>query len=227
MTCTQERFLKDCAEHQMTIIRDDGVNRHLMFKEPGSSAYWFEIVTWPGVLAIRGDCGAYMFTRLSDMFEFFRTKPHRIKDGELYINESYWMEKIIAVDSNCGNPGSAMKFSPEIFKREVVEWFRRYTSDDYDAQNRLDRWMIWKAVREMLESADSHDENHNWTLLRDFEVWNEDECEYQYKDFFCDWERGCKEYDFSFLWNCYAIAWAVKQYDAHKAAAAPQEAAAA
>lgn len=218
MTCTQERFLKDCAEHQMEIVRDDGINRHLKLKKPGTSAYWFEIVTWPGVLAIRGDCGAYLFSRLADMFEFFRTKPERLKAGELYINKPYWMEKIIAVDSNCGQKGSATKFSVDRFKREVVSWFRRKTGEDNYWETRKDRWAIWKAIREdILEETDSHDESHNWSLLRDFSVWMEDDCEYQYKNFFDDWEAQCREYDFHFLWNCYAIAWAIQQYDAAKA----------
>ena len=63
-SCTEERFLKDAAAHQMEVLRDDGVNRHLRFKNPESSAYWFEIITWPGTLCIDGDMGTFVFRRL-------------------------------------------------------------------------------------------------------------------------------------------------------------------
>ena len=51
-SCTEERFLKNAAAHQMEVLRDDGVNRHLRFRNPESSAYWFDIITWPGTLCI-------------------------------------------------------------------------------------------------------------------------------------------------------------------------------
>lgn len=210
MTCTQDRFLKDCTEHTIRVVRDDGVDRHLVFQKPGTSCNWFEIVTWPGVLAIRGDHGAYMLSRQKDMFEFFRQAGDRINPG-------YWMEKIIAVDSNCGQPGSAENFSADVFKRNVVEWFRRYTDARWYPENRADRWALWEAIREMLADVDSHDESHNWSLLRDFSIWNEETCKHEYRDFFSDWEMTCKEFDFHFIWNCYAIAWAIKQYDTAKA----------
>ena len=37
MNCDQQRFERDVASHEMTVIRDDGVNRHLCFKKPGCS----------------------------------------------------------------------------------------------------------------------------------------------------------------------------------------------
>lgn len=43
MTCTEQSFLKDVANHQMTVIRDDGVNRHTRFKRPDKSAIWTPI----------------------------------------------------------------------------------------------------------------------------------------------------------------------------------------
>lgn len=214
MTCDQQRFLKDCAEHELTIVRDEGVNRHLRFKKPGTNAYWFDIVTWPGVLCVNGDCGAYMFSRLEDMFEFFRTKPNRVKEGELHINPQYWMEKLRAVNKNSRGAGDAKQFSLDVFKRRVIEWFRRYTESRWYSENREDRWAIWEAIREVLEKADSHDASYNYSLLRDFEVWFEDDSTFKYRNFFDDfWEVDCTEYDFSFIWNCYAIAWAITQYD--------------
>ena len=33
-TCSVDHFLKDVADHTMTVLRDDGVNRHLHFRKP-------------------------------------------------------------------------------------------------------------------------------------------------------------------------------------------------
>ena len=84
-----ERFAKDVADHQMTVLMDIGVYRHLMFKKPDRSEHWFEIVTTPGMLVIRGDMETWVFSRIPDMFNFFRGK-----DGE--INADYWQEKLLA-----------------------------------------------------------------------------------------------------------------------------------
>lgn len=69
----EQRFLNDVANHEMIIIRDDGVNRHVRFKRPNSSCMYFDLITWPGHLCYTGDMGSYVFRRLEDMFEFFRT----------------------------------------------------------------------------------------------------------------------------------------------------------
>lgn len=80
--CTEERFLKDVAKHEMTVIRDDGINRHLRFKNPNDSSYWFDLITWPGTLCIDGDCGTYVFKRTPDMFQFFRTDSTSLPNGK-------------------------------------------------------------------------------------------------------------------------------------------------
>ena len=43
-----------------------------------------------GSLIASGDVGTYVFSRLADMFEFFRSPM--TSDGRLYINDSYWAE---------------------------------------------------------------------------------------------------------------------------------------
>ena len=48
--CTEQRFLTDAAQHEMTIIRDDGVHRHIQFKRPGTRCYQFDLIRWPGYL---------------------------------------------------------------------------------------------------------------------------------------------------------------------------------
>jgi hypothetical protein len=85
---SRERFEQETAEHEMTVLRDDGLYRHLRFQRPGTSIYWFDLVTWPGRLVICGDCGDLMFSRLRDMFEFFGPDSSRggFEDARWGIN---------------------------------------------------------------------------------------------------------------------------------------------
>lgn len=77
----------------MTVIRDDGLYRHLRFAHPGTRNMSFDILTWPGYLCFCGDMGDYLFMRVDDMLSFFRTD---------LINPSYWAEKVQAEDKNSG-----------------------------------------------------------------------------------------------------------------------------
>ena len=82
--CPEAIFLRDVAEHEMIVVRDDGVHRHIRFKKPGTSCMHFDLITWPGYLCYTGDMGTYVFSRLTDMFEFFRTDREymRLREGQ-------------------------------------------------------------------------------------------------------------------------------------------------
>jgi hypothetical protein len=217
MECDQQRFERDTATHQMTIRRDDGVDRHLSFRQQdGSSSYWFEILTWPGVLCIRGDCGTYVFSRLTDMFEFFRTDD-RGDPAKLYINTGYWCEKLQAVDCNGYGEGKAREFDAEKFAARVKERFNDY----FESHEILDdtRAHLWGEIEDEV-LYHSHDGE-----IRAFDKMMEFRNE-QFPRLFEDcWEWNCKEYTFHFLWNLYAIAWAIRQYDAAKIVSVPAHAA--
>ena len=133
LVCSEERFLKDVAEHTMEVVQDDGLNRFLRFRKKGTSAYWFDIVTWQGILVINGDCGTYMFSRIPDMFNFFRMSPNDWnynKDG-LCINPSYWGEKLLAVSNNSGSgEGAIMKFSESLFLQQAKSWFDEHYEEE-------------------------------------------------------------------------------------------------
>lgn len=222
-SCTEERFLKDAAAHQMEVLRDDGVNRHLRFKNPESNAYWFDIITWPGTLCVDGDMGTFVFRRLHDMFVFFRTdQEHYDRTGradKLAINPSYWDEKLRAP-----NPRDAQEYSADAFRQHVKEAFDSWVEvsqpdeedstlaerdEFHDAKNAL-----WKALEnEVLPIADDGD-------IRAYDAAREFRCDeapgFNMED--C-WEWDCREFKFDFLWNCYAIAWGIKAYDKAKQAA--------
>lgn len=210
MTCDQQRFERDVAKHEMTIIRDDGVDRHIKFRNPEESPYWFEILTWPGALCIRGDCGTYVFSRLTDMFQFFRTDRGR-DPAKLYINEGYWCEKLQAVDCNGYGNGRAQEFSGDRFAEHVKRDFESYfESRDVSAERKAE---IWQEIQDYVLDyvGDGYGLGHAGTLLRDHEP---EDFPRMFEDV---WEWHCDEYTFRFLWNLYAIARAIRKYDAAKA----------
>lgn len=218
---TQDRFIRDTANHQMEVLRDDGVNRHLRFKNPECTAYWFDLITWPGTLCIDGDMGTYVFRRLHDMFEFFRTdQEHYNRTGRaelLAINPGYWQEKLRAP-----NPRDAMEYSADRFRKHVKDAFDNWVEssqpeEEYSTEAERDEFSeakdaLWSALNdEVLSNADDG-EIRSYDAARDFQCdaapgFNMDDC----------WEWDCRVYKFHFLWNCYAITYGIKTYDAAKA----------
>jgi hypothetical protein len=102
--CTAESFLDTVQKHKMQVLADFGNVRSLHFQKPENRNCYFQITTWPEHLCISGDMGTYVFSRLTDMFEFFRR-------DELSVNIGYWHEKLVA-DSKFE---SAQKYSKQFF----------------------------------------------------------------------------------------------------------------
>lgn len=202
-SCTEADFLRDVAKHTMTVIRDDGVDRHLRFRLEGGGFGWFDIITWADRLVITGDCETFVFTRLEDMFEFFRS-------GGARINPSYWQEKILDARER------ARSFDWDHFRAGALAEFDRCTkgrgTDEFRAIARQD-------LEDELDEADP-DQFGAVQLLR----------EYQYRPdgfnspayFHFDLSEGApdgKTWDFHYIWCCRAIVWAINQYDQAKVAA--------
>jgi hypothetical protein len=225
VTCTETRFLQDVAEHQMVVIRDDGVNRHIRFKRPDTSCYYFDLITWPGCLCYTGDMGTFVFSRTRDMFEFFRTdRKYAAQRGRaLAINLSYWGEKLIAVDANGTNSGGkakefdAAKFA-QVINEYRVEWMRR--GKEEGTLDKEQRRELWERVQEEVLDRIHDGEHYATTAAYEFSF-NNEPYEYssrkpvwQFDDLF---ERDFTDYTHAFVWCCYALAWSIKQYDDAKA----------
>lgn len=204
-------FERDTANHKMTVLKDDGLYRHLRFKKEGSSSYWFDIITWPGCLTINGDMGTYTFARIEDMFGFFRTDK-----GE--INPGYWSEKLL-VGSGSGRD-MAEQFNADRFEREtkkiIVEWMRENRNRISHEQRRE----LWTAFQydvldeengRMLEAA------YGFEFSFDVKGYRNETDEFQFQDL---WEYNFNEWTTHYLWNLHAIVWAIKQYDQSKCEAA-------
>lgn len=189
---TAEQFIKDVAKHETMVLMDNGCYRHLRFSQPKNSNQWFDLITWPGTLAIKGDMGTWVFSRASDMFTFFRSDV-------LNINASYWSEKI---DSESRFGGPHKKFHPETFKENVLSSLDGYGLAESDKA---------KIIRELqLEVFSEDHEVPAFNALMEFTHECEDG-EFQFSD---PWEIRGDAYTFHFLWCLHAIVWGIQQYDA-------------
>jgi hypothetical protein len=193
----RERFDRETAEHVLTIFRDDGLYRHLRCATPGTWAYGYDIVTWPGYLAIVGDAGDFVFSRMRDMFEFFESASGRINPG-------YWSQKLQAPHSDGARVYShdALVERVHLWARDVCEW-----GDFEDVYPDL---LIGALDREILNGW-THHEHEGRERLELFEQivgWRE------------TWEWDLREWDWQFVWCCYAIVKAIGAYWQSREAAA-------
>jgi hypothetical protein len=111
-------FRATVAEHQMTVLHEQDLYRHIRFAKPGTGLCHFDLVTWPGYLTISGDLEAYTFRRLTDMFEFFA--------GDRQINPVYWSEKL------CNDHGrrGVLEFHEDLFREKVLDHVKDH-EDEY------------------------------------------------------------------------------------------------
>lgn len=219
----RDRFVQDVSQHKMEIIREDGLYRHIRFKRPNESAFYFDLITWPGHLCITGDMDTHVFSRTRDMFEFFRRHGQDSgKPDQLSTNPGYWAEKILSG----GKSGATTKeFSEEKFRSVLEEQFKNHfshTKPDDDASDEDKKtWLekkeeCWAEIEDQILSLDNlqHDGYHaaegfDAHGFRFSELWD---------------YGGFEEYTFHFIWACYAIAWGIKQYDLAKVEVVPQSA---
>ncbi len=210
-TLTPESFLKDVQGHVLTVVREDGVYRHLNFRTPGSGCYAFDLITWPGFLAYVGDMGHFIFERTEDMLKFFRRPPtERLLTG---IDMRYWAEKCCAEETS--GPG-IREWDPDAFRREITDQRRKLLvrhGRDWTKDQREDFWSDMGNV--MFTAEYEHEAVHeiqNWFYVNPVtrKHLHIDTCEFP----------SCKTYSHGFRWCCYALAWGVHKYDSSREVAA-------
>ncbi len=219
------RFLADTASHELRIVVDDGVHRHLQFRRPGTYCYGFDIVTWPGHLAISGDMGTAVFSRLHDMFEFFRAKPaEHEKACGLFVDDGYWAEKCVA------NDGAKQEYSARLFRDLVTRLFKEHVEGRVDSDDLADpdtsapEWVarLWQELElEVLSESEDHDALSNAiSSMSDFKPSDPDYSDFQITDAW-EYASSLQQYTFHFIWRLYAIAHAIRAYDDAAGAAGP------
>lgn len=193
------RFVRETAEHKMTVLHDDGLYRHLRFMREywqvpwknvqRSGMYWFEIVTAPGVLIFNGDGESFTFRRVEDMFEFFRGPVGR-------INPDYWAEKIT------DGRDRAMRYDPALFAAHVkTQFVEAARNGGVPAGTGL-------AIREAVLDPDVVNDEHMAIAA----AFNFDHRGFGFPE---PWEWRVRAYDWWFLWALHGIVWGIAQYDAH------------
>jgi len=210
MNITEQSFLNDVKDHELTVIRNDGLYRQLRFTRPGSVCYGFDLVTWPGYLAYTGDMGCYVFSRSADMFEFFRTNCEcgNQKVRTLYINQNYWAEKIQAQDKYDG----ITEFDEDNFNRVVIGILVRWIREHRCRTTKDQRRGLWgdfiKSVINV-EAGKNGDGKKAAAFDFNYRV-NDDLRDFEFTDLF---DYSFCKYTTRFTWCCYAIAWGIQKYD--------------
>lgn len=199
------RFIRDVASHQLEVIREDGLYRHLRFRRPHTSVYYFDLVTWPGYLTVTGDMGTWTFTRIADMFEFFTDSHFGMRDSFL-INPGYWSEKFESGAGGSRYDSPCYEFDDDGFDAGLDEWLSMYLEECEDED---DKERASEAVRELkgngfrqkheayqaVENADWPDDVRKWDLMEGMSL---------------------QRHSHHYLWICYAIVWGIGRYNATK-----------
>lgn len=207
----RETFAKDTAEHELEVIRDDGLYRHLRFKRPDTICFSYDLVTWPGYLAFVGDMGDYVFSRIDDMFKFFEGEPGR-------INPHYWAQKLKA-PRGTGSDASR-EYSEEAFRASLLEWL------GVNKEGTLD------SVFDLAENEHVYPSLLAEAIDREiFDYWDRPADEHQAREviqrledegYFHDaWEMSLRDYDTQYLWCCFAIVRGIEMYRAATREAVP------
>lgn len=188
------RFLQTVAAHQMTVLKDDGLYRHLRFQHPQHNITdAFELITIPDRLMLDGDHGTVVFSRLPDMFQFFRSETLE------QLPVDYWSEKIIAHWPYINILTYDQRLAEDNIQKDFDDWVAAHPLSAVDAdiaQQELDNILY-----------DCHDRDA---------LFNHDGTEFE-----CGYVFHIDRINFDVLhpslrWCMYEIVWGIQQYDKAK-----------
>jgi hypothetical protein len=195
-----EQFENDVAEHTVSVLREDGLYRHLRCRRDDSYIYGFDIITWPGYLCYSGDMGCFVFTRLPDMFAFFRGRRTAM------VDRGYLAEKAVAADKHDG----IREYSEELFRAAIKVDFDTFVESHSLEPSRAAE--VWQSIEDdVLSSADNHSEAVSAALAFQWPLDAYGRGRHVFPDF---WEHRLEDYTTRFGWCCYAVPWAIEHYDA-------------
>ncbi len=186
-----EQFTANISEHELTVLHDDGLYRHLRMARPGTGIWGWSVVTWPGHLATSGDIGeGFIFTREPDMLGFFaKGGGYTYSDGAPQIDIRYWAEKLTR------GAQSVKTYSRDVFLQRVRDHIR-------EERGSLSPWRRATLYEDAQDVPESPTLAHQWL-----------------DDAFpnCDtWEWDLADWDHHFLLACYAIHATVKARQARE-----------
>lgn len=235
------RFKREAAGHEMTVLHEDGLYRHLRFEatERGRIGA-FELITWPYNLVVKaGWTFHFDIDATEDMFDLFRRTA---LTGQ--INPGYWSEKVRA------GRDEVTGYSMDLLKKEIKATVRQWIADDLDRRIRklakdigldeLTDSMRERAAEQVAPQARAfkrqlrkavHD--HFFGDMAEYNVEYKSEAHRALHDFsfrpegedipwpyqFEDWsEWPLSEFSHGFLWSCHAIRHGIDLYVASRKA---------
>jgi hypothetical protein len=193
----RERFERETADHEMTVLLDQGLYRHVRFSAKGSLD-WFDLITWPYNLIVNGSHGSYHFCRFGpdteDMFVLFRDSGCG-RD----INPEYWAEKVRA--------GEVESWSETKFR----DWLAKTAAD---LETRYPG--IAEAVNAQVLHSDEHSTEYEETARYALACFDYDGVRLRIPE---PWEQETQgltfeDFDGKYLWQCFAIVWGIARWDA-------------
>lgn len=241
------RFARDTASHEMTVLHDQGLYRHLRFANAEHGSFGaFELITWPYNLVVKaGWVFHFDIDATEDMFDLFRRTA---LTGQ--INPHYWSEKVRA------GRDEVMGYDDQLLKAEIASTLAQWMRDDLDSRvdrhakalgftpqelntrpglrKELTQWVRgdWRHANRQLREA-VHE--HFFSDMADYNVEYESEAHRALHDFsyrpegdtsefpyyFADWhEWRLKDFTPGFLHCCYAIRHGIDVYGAAISSAA-------
>ncbi|MDH6610225.1 hypothetical protein M2164_005860 [Streptomyces sp. SAI-208] len=199
------QFARDTASHEMAVLFDQGLYRHLRFASPDGSGYRFDLHTSPNRLMFVGEVGTYVFSVFptEDMFQLLRESS--VGDRP---NFGYWNEKLKAWNE------PAIQFSIELFDWHVAKELAQ-AEEFYPG--------ITEAWREHTEGVlcdhSTESEESAREALAAFEYLPRGQWGEAWR-FRRAGEWKLDDYDWRYLWACHGALYGALRYDAAKAVAA-------
>ncbi|MEV7975350.1 hypothetical protein [Streptomyces sp. NPDC086519] len=193
------RFARETASHEMTVLHDAGLYRHLRFAPAESSLCWWDLVTWPHNLIANGSHGSFHFHRFGpdtiDMFVLFRDS----RAGRT-INPDYWDEKVRA--------GGVKSWSQSKFRAWLVE-------EAAALESRYPGTV--EAVGKQILNSDEHNIEYAETARFAVSQFRHGDVTLRFPD---EWDLSFEDFDWKYLWQCHAIVAGIAMYDASRKAVA-------
>ena len=206
-------FLKRVESHQLTILKDDGIYKHLKFRKPDTSDTYFDLMFFPNHAVIVGDMGAWSFSRVEDMMRFFRG------DSLENIDFGYWKEKVESCSRfGAGNSNSPFSnFDFETFKESVIEYVDDYFTDSSREESEIDE--LKEDINDNVFNQISPYSGCKGLDFKAYEVLNDYSFDmgdypnahiFQFEDI---GDIGFTKVTPYFLFACFAMRWGIQQYD--------------
>ena len=190
------RFARETRNHKLTVVKDDGLYRHLVCADPAGNFYRFDLITWPHNVFLRGDGFSTGFSvwPTADMFDVFRGSS---SGG---INPGYWQEKVTA--------GKVKDWSEDLFRAWVLDEAANVEGHHPGAV---------EAVTEQILNSDEHSTEYRGTAEYAVASFSHGDVRLRLP---AEWEQSFDDFSWEFLFACHAVLWGIRQYDAVKAVTA-------